>query len=256
MSLSSAVSETKSSIAYLGSPYSDVCPKIRRFRERAVTQMAYDLMKQGTLVYSPLTHNIPIDRLGFFGYYLTWKSFDHGMLSRCDQLLVFKLPGWEQSKGLAAEIQCAKSLGLPIEEIEPTQAFINKIQGLEDDQGSLNEILKQLNTLIAERDWAQFHSPKNLAMNLHVEAGELAEYFCWLTEEQSKHLIPELKQRVSEELADVFINVVHLCQTFNIDLFSVTLQKLKKISEKYPSTQAQGLKTFEMKFNLSPGSIT
>lgn len=68
-------------IAYLGAPYSHSNSDIRNFRLRAVTQLAFDLFKQGRMVYSPLTHNIPIDSLGFYGDHQTWLEFDHAMLN-------------------------------------------------------------------------------------------------------------------------------------------------------------------------------
>ena len=64
-------------------------------------------------------------------------------------------------------------------------------------------IAKKLRRFAAERDWEQFHSPKNLAMALNVEAGELLEHFQWLTEEQSKNLPPDKMSKIAEEIADI-----------------------------------------------------
>ncbi len=138
-------------IAYLGCPYADPDPNIRKFRLQAVTHMAFELRQQGRYVYSPLTHNIPIDQLGVLGDFISWLEFDHNMLSRCDTLLVLKLPGWQNSKGLAAEIAFAKRNNIPIEEIEPTTAFIEKILSLENNacdsaqarENTLNQINSQ-----------------------------------------------------------------------------------------------------------------
>lgn len=105
-------------IAYLAAPYTHNDSKVQQMRYDLVTRVAYNLIKEGILVYSPLTHNVPIDKLGLHGDWLRWKEFDHGMLSRCDRLLVLKLPGWEISKGVAAEIAHAKEIGLPIEWLE------------------------------------------------------------------------------------------------------------------------------------------
>lgn len=105
-------------ISYLACPYSHPDPAVRENRYTAVTRVAFELMKKGIFVYSPITHNIPIDRLGIHGDWLVWRDFDHTMLSRCDRLLVLKLDGWEKSKGLAAEISHAQQLGIPIEWLE------------------------------------------------------------------------------------------------------------------------------------------
>lgn len=108
-------------IAYLACPYSHPNPKIKERRHAIVNRIAFDLISQGIFVYSPLTHNVPIDQLGIHGNWITWKDFDHEMLSRCDRLIVLKLPGWEDSKGVNAEINQAKELGLPIEWMEVSE---------------------------------------------------------------------------------------------------------------------------------------
>lgn len=113
-------------VAYLSSPYSDPDLKVRQYRQRAATQMTSDLAAKGVLVYSPLTHNVPVDLVGGFGDLQSRLDFDHSMLSRCDKLLVLKLPGWENSKGLKVAIDLAKKLNLPIEEIEPGLEFYKK----------------------------------------------------------------------------------------------------------------------------------
>ena len=228
------------SISYLGCPYSDPDPEVRRYRERAVTQMAFDLHAQGILVYSPLTHNLPIDKLGVFGDFQTWMNFDHGMLVRCDRLFVFKLPGWENSKGLKAEIERAQALNLPVEELIPDELFLKKIACRDDSITPVQELLKHIDQLVEERDWSQFHSPKNLAMNLQVEIGEVAEHFTWLTEEQSRCLPPGKKQEVADEIGDVLISLVQLSDKLGVDLFSSAMRKIEKIKKKYPAHLAKG----------------
>lgn len=110
-------------IAYLACPYSHPNPQVEKERLETVTRAAYLLMQKEIYVFSPLTHNLPIDRLGRRGNWQTWSTFDHEMLSRCDRLLVLKLPGWEESLGVAAEIAHAQSLGLPIEWLEPEEVL-------------------------------------------------------------------------------------------------------------------------------------
>src|SRR5215203_1430373 len=71
---------------------------------------------------------------------------------------------------------------------------------------SLEDLRNAINAFIRERDWEQFHSPKNLAMALSVEVAEVVEHFQWLTEEDSKNLPPEKLAEVREEIGDVMIN--------------------------------------------------
>ncbi len=91
-----------------------------------------------------------------------------------------------------------------------------------------------------DRDWEQFHTPKNLAMALSVEASEIVEIFQWLTEEQSKDLPPEKAQHLREELADTFIFLLKLANHYKVDLIEAAHQKLEKNAEKYPVEKAKG----------------
>ncbi len=92
------------------------------------------------------------------------------------------------------------------------------------------------------RNWDQFHSPKNLAMALSVEASEVLEIFQWLTEEQSKQIIHDekLMKSVQEEIADVFIYLVRLADILQIDLEQVVNEKIKINEEKYPVELSRG----------------
>ena len=85
-----------------------------------------------------------------------------------------------------------------------------------------------------KRDWNKFHSPKNLAIALSVEASELLEIFQWLTEEQSKHLSEEQMQHTEEEIADIVIYVLNLCRKLDIDLEKAILNKIESNAIKYP----------------------
>lgn len=99
--------------------------------------------------------------------------------------------------------------------------------------------VKKIETILAEfskqRDWDQFHSPKNLSMALSVEASELVEIFQWLTEEQSYHLDVTQLQHVKEEIADIIIYILNLCRKLDINLESAVLEKIKANSKKYPA---------------------
>jgi len=91
-----------------------------------------------------------------------------------------------------------------------------------------------------QRDWNQFHSPKNLVMALGVEAAELSEIFQWLTEEQSANLSAETKARVADEIADVQVYLVRLADRLDIDIASAVSLKMKKNEENYPAELVRG----------------
>jgi dCTP diphosphatase len=92
----------------------------------------------------------------------------------------------------------------------------------------------------SERNWDQFHSPKNLAAALAVEAAELLEPFQWLTDEQSRALTPQKAEAVQRELADVLIYLVLLADKLNIDLLAATSKKIAENAIKYPVEKATG----------------
>lgn len=103
------------------------------------------------------------------------------------------------------------------------------------------EILRNKQRDFAQaRDWDQFHSPKNLAMALLGEAGELIEHFQWLTEDESRSLSSEKKADVSTEMADVLLYLVRLADKLDIDLYQASLDKLELNSQKYPADQVKG----------------
>jgi dCTP diphosphatase len=91
-----------------------------------------------------------------------------------------------------------------------------------------------LRDFAAARDWAQFHSPKNLAAALTVEAAELLEHFQWLTEEQSKALPPDKLAAVADEMADVMLYLVQIADKLRVDLLDAAAAKLVKNGVKYP----------------------
>jgi dCTP diphosphatase len=90
------------------------------------------------------------------------------------------------------------------------------------------------------RDWLPFHSPKNLASALSVEAAELLEPFQWLTEEQSRHLPPAVREAVVEEMADVFIYLLQMCNAMDVDLLAATRRKIDRNEQRYPVALARG----------------
>ncbi len=92
----------------------------------------------------------------------------------------------------------------------------------------------------AARDWDQFHSPKNLASALVVEAAELLEIFQWLTDDQSRALPPEKLTAAEGELADVFIYLVRMADKLGVDLVAAAERKLEANEQKYPVDKARG----------------
>jgi NTP pyrophosphatase (non-canonical NTP hydrolase) len=102
------------------------------------------------------------------------------------------------------------------------------------------QLRDQLRIFAAEREWDQFHSPKNLAMALCVEASELLEKFQWLSEDQSRNLSPELLPAVGEEAADVLLYLIQLSDKLGIDLIVAARDKLERNAQKYPVDKARG----------------
>ncbi len=92
-----------------------------------------------------------------------------------------------------------------------------------------------------ERDWAQFHDPKNLAEALSIEAGELLENFLWKTTEQSRNFSSEELKNIKEELADIFIFLTYLCEEYKIELLKEVEKKIALNEKKYPLQKAKGL---------------
>ena len=107
-----------------------------------------------------------------------------------------------------------------------------------------NDSLANLTTQVREfadaRDWQQFHSPKNLASAMIVEAGEVLEHFQWLTEAESESLSAEKRREVELELADVLIYLVRLADRLGVDLMAAAARKIAINAEKYPLDQAKG----------------
>jgi len=108
---------------------------------------------------------------------------------------------------------------------------------------NLETLRVRLAEFAAERDWEQFHNPKNLAMALAGEAGELLEHFQWLTFEQAAHLPHDARAEVALEAADVLLFLVRLCDKLDIDLAAACDKKLALNTKKYPADKARGKST-------------
>lgn len=105
----------------------------------------------------------------------------------------------------------------------------------------ITRLAQALEQFATDRNWAQFHSPKNLVMALSGEVGELNEIFQWLTEDASRSAAqtPETAQAVEEELADVLMYLVRLASVLGVDLDAAAQRKLRLNGEKYPVEKAR-----------------
>jgi NTP pyrophosphatase (non-canonical NTP hydrolase) len=104
----------------------------------------------------------------------------------------------------------------------------------------LAEFRERLRAFVAERDWDRFHSPKNLAMALSVEASELVELFQWLSEDESASLDGEQRRRAADELADVLWFLVRIADRLDVDLLEAAEAKFAQNVRKYPADRVRG----------------
>ena len=105
---------------------------------------------------------------------------------------------------------------------------------------NLENLRNKINAFVAERDWAQFHTPKNLAMAMIVEAAELVEQFQWDTPQESQQLTPEKREAVAHELADTFVYLLRLAEVLEIDLIDAANKKIALNALKYPAEKVKG----------------
>ena len=108
---------------------------------------------------------------------------------------------------------------------------------------TLEELSARLDAFAAERDWDQFHNPKNLAMAVAGEAGELIEHFQWLTPDQAANLSADAREEVAMEAADVLLFLLRLCHKLDIDLAAAASRKLELNAKKYPAGKSRGRAT-------------
>jgi dCTP diphosphatase len=105
---------------------------------------------------------------------------------------------------------------------------------------SLQELIQAAVAFRDERDWAQFHNPKELAISLSVESAELLQLMQWHKGTELDRVIAEKREHLQDELADVLFSVLLLADELKIDLGKAFLEKLKKTGEKYPVEKAKG----------------
>ena len=115
--------------------------------------------------------------------------------------------------------------------------------GLRDATATLGEIKARVLAFAHERDWEQFHAPKNLSMALAAEAGELMEHFLWDTPEASRAKVrdePARLAKIEEELADVVIYALEFANMTGIDVAAAIERKMAQNAAKYPVAKAKG----------------
>jgi NTP pyrophosphatase (non-canonical NTP hydrolase) len=105
---------------------------------------------------------------------------------------------------------------------------------------SLNQLRYRIKAFVQERDWEQFHSPKNLAMAMIVEAAELVEHFQWMTEQESLEISAEKREQVAHEIADTFVYLLRIADVLGIDLIAAANTKIDMNAKKYPADKARG----------------
>lgn len=104
----------------------------------------------------------------------------------------------------------------------------------------MDALLKKIHDFRNERDWDQYHSPKNLAMALMVETAELVEHFQWLTQDQSRKPSDKQLASIKDEIGDVMIYLANLSEKLGIDPLQAALEKIEKNKHKYPVDMVKG----------------
>jgi NTP pyrophosphatase (non-canonical NTP hydrolase) len=105
---------------------------------------------------------------------------------------------------------------------------------------NLEEITEKIRAFRDERDWAQFHNPKDMAMAISIEASELMEHFLWKTPEEVAARVAEKREEIEDEIADVAVYLVELADNLGIDLFKAMERKMEKNAAKYPAALVKG----------------
>jgi len=227
---------SRNELIYLACPFRHQDLSIQRWRCAAATYVTGELFKKGGYVFSPLTHN------GFLGEVYEeitkehWMQFDLTVLGLCTKLVVLKLEGWQESKGVQREIEFAQNRGIIIEEMEaPEEGKVDLFI-----HTPIPLLLKKMTAFYAARDWDQFHSPKNLAIDLASEVGEVLDHFKWVTEKESCAFDADIHAQVKEEIGDAFRSLLYLAAKLGIDPIVAAEEKLINMEQRYPLDQARG----------------
>ena len=113
---------------------------------------------------------------------------------------------------------------------------------MNDNNTVINDLKKTVKNFVEEREWRQFHTPKNLSMSIAIESAELMELFQWLSRKESIKAMSSAKLRKNaiDEIADIFIYLIAFCNENNIDIKQAIDQKMKKNKKKYPANVFKG----------------
>lgn len=111
---------------------------------------------------------------------------------------------------------------------------------IHNNTDSLLALIGRINSFVEERDWVQFHSPKNLAMAMIVEAGEVVEHFQWMSEQESRNLDEATKEKVGQELSDTLVYLLRIAEVCGIDLIEAANKKIDLNAQKYPVEKCKG----------------
>ena len=105
------------------------------------------------------------------------------------------------------------------------------------------DLIERLVNFVRARNWEQFHSPKNLAMSISIEAAELLERFQWATDTQVRDLQPVELEKIGDEVADIYLYLLLFCRRLDLDLHALALRKLDKNDKNYPVEKSFGKST-------------
>ena len=113
---------------------------------------------------------------------------------------------------------------------------------MSDKQTTISQLKSLIDSFVDERDWKQFHSPKNLSMSISIESSELMELFQWLSLEEAKEVMKagDIRDSAIDEIADVLIYAIAFCIRNNIDISAAIKQKMEKNAKKYPAEKFKG----------------
>lgn len=111
---------------------------------------------------------------------------------------------------------------------------------MNDDTLTIRKAKKAVQKFVHERNWEQFHTPKNLSMDIAAEAAELMEFFLWVESASCVHVLNEKRQKIEDEVADILIALLAFCNASSIDLGSAFLAKLESTRNKYPIDKVKG----------------
>lgn len=117
---------------------------------------------------------------------------------------------------------------------------IRKVPQMSTPQGELSRIRDEVRVFVNERDWDQFHTPKNLSAALTVEAAELLEHFQWLQTGDANELGERKLEQVRHEMADVLVYLIRLADKLDVDLHAAVLEKMVLNRAKYPADKVRG----------------